>query len=604
MARSRIPFYFIYFLMITNFSCDYQLDKEYFKEVDKPDLNSIFIDLNEKNDTIAIFQSSQFKYKAEIGSKKIYKIVVYFDNKEITSFNSAEANFYLSSQNYKDGFYIMRLEMYTSSGTGSLGDKLGAEQIKFVREWIASIDRTIPQPVSITSIKQTNGTLEIKWERYTQHNFQAYVLRKYCFDPYFGVYLSCEQYEIKSKSQTNFNDLNFMGGIVRYELSVIGGGQPSSVTQKDFSFAFDPMLKHMWIDKKNVKLTWRKTPFFKNFQKYDLVVSGSPIDQFSITSINDTSIIFEPKIKFGSERSAIIKHFAQKEYTGMPQSIDNIGIGEKMPPFYQNNIIFNGDLNKYFIVQYVKDSDYKLVRVNGTTLAAEQELPVKLGAIAISENGEYFYLSSENSLKRLDPLTFQVIENFNDAGVVTSVSNNNLVSVAKFGASQLLKMPESSILKSWANPRIKVSPSGKLLFSENQLFEWDGISFRPKGTLGTLDGLFYVLFQGDEKVIIVLYNSIKVLNVSTMQIENTILKNDFNSQTVVYDSYSRLVGRFEPTESNQSGTYYLYDLNVSSPIRTFEIGFNDISYGIYHTLINNNLICSNGYILPLSFFYP
>src|SRR6185436_9326944 len=101
---------------------------------------------------------------------------------------------------------------------------------------------------------------------------------------------------------------------------------------------------------------------------------------------------------------------------------------------------------------------------------------------------------------------------------------------------------------------------------------------------------YYGLFKGDEKLILVYMSQIKVLDIGSMSIENTIATSEYYNQTVVYDPESDLIGRFEPIGYGDTGTYYLHSLTSPTPIKTFEIGYTQISYSIYDVLLNNNLL--------------
>ncbi len=163
-------------------------------------------------------------------------------------------------------------------------------------------------------------------------------------------------------------------------------------------------------------------------------------------------------------------------------------------------------------------------------------------------------------------------------------------------------MSDFTIIKSSAGPQT-LSPSGKFLLSNDKVLEWNGSSFIEKGSLDVTN-LYYGIFKGDEKLILVYMNKIKVVDMNTMIVENEITKGDFYSQTVVYDPISDLIGRFEPIGYGDTGIYFLYALNSPTPIKTFEIGYTEISRSVYDIILNNNLLCSNGYLVPLSFFYP
>ncbi len=600
MLKNRL---LTYLIISISFSCDYQPDKEFFKYIPLTELSGVAIDLN-KADTVYVFQSTELSYLAETGQKKIHSVIVYFDSKEVTRFNSAQASFYLSSLNYPDGIYSLKIEIYTSTGSNSLADILGSEQIKLTREWKAFIDRSTPKPVSITSISPNNGTLQLKWLPYNQYNFQSYMVRKYCYVPNFDFYQLCWSIELDEQNTTIFNDVTYMGGKVKYEIMVKGGFQNSEATQQAYEFVYDPELQFEWLNKQQVKFTWKKTPFYENFTGYKFGVFGLTNVVFNKETINDTTVTFEPDMKFGSTRAADLKVYSQSyDDDNAAKSKTILTFGKIIPSFYSKSIIYNKVLNKYFALQYVQQDDYKLIRIDGTTFNVEAEIPVgRSGGFSISENGEYLYVTSYTNTKRIDPNTFEVLATYDISGYSITVSDNHWISVLGQANNSLIRMSDFTIIKSSAGPQT-LSPSGKFLLSNDKVLEWNGSSFIEKGSLDVTN-LYYGIFKGDEKLILVYMNKIKVVDMNTMIVENEITKGDFYSQTVVYDPISDLIGRFEPIGYGDTGIYFLYALNSPTPIKTFEIGYTEISRSVYDIILNNNLLCSNGYLVPLSFFYP
>jgi hypothetical protein len=296
-------------------------------------------------------------------------------------------------------------------------------------------------------------------------------------------------------------------------------------------------------------------------------------------------------------------HGASVDEINAQRSTIDISVGQVMPAFYGKSISYSAPLNKYFAIQYVQEPNFNLVRINGSTLEVEQTLPAQHGAMGISENGQYLYVQTDNGLYQLDPLTFDELAHYNTTGYRVVVSDNNLVGLSRISGSSLIKMPENTILKSSTNQRIAMSPSGKYVLMGEELLEWNGANLIPSGTIDG-DGFYFGIFKDDEKLILVYADEIRVMDIETMAIENTISKGSSYSETIVYDPVSDMIGRFEPIGYGDTGTYYLYELDNPNAVKTFTIGNNQISYSIYHLLLNNHLLCSTGFIVPLLYFYP
>ncbi|HCW07250.1 MAG TPA: hypothetical protein DGG95_07795 [Cytophagales bacterium] len=380
----------------------------------------------------------------------------------------------------------------------------------------------------------------------------------------------------------------------------------SSRSQKNFSFNYDPSLQYEWVDKQNVKLTWRKAPLNKNFYSYEIqhLELGDYTGTYQ-TSINDTVATIPLANKFGTFAQVILTTLPQGGNTFGIQSVQNIPVGKSFPSFYQGNIVYNKTSNKYFALQSLAQESSNLIRIDGTSFQLEATL--RMGriasgkSIALSENGQYLYVSLADTIKEIDQNSLSVLSNHYFQGYsIISVSNTNLIATNSAGG-KLIKMPEFTVIQTSTNNDMVISPSGNYLNADKNIWKWNGASFDLLASNKQTD-LYGAQFENDQKLIIIDTDTVKVFDLSSFTVQNKIPVEWYTTSTVVYDPTSGFIGRLLSTNSGESGLYYLYNSDNSQPVKIIDVGYNNTSYGVYDIILNNNMICSNGCIVPLSFF--
>jgi hypothetical protein len=589
--------YLIGFLLLL-LSCDYEPDKEFFKVVEPPDPTGITINLSQEDDTVYVFNNTAFTFNGEAGQRKIYRVEVYFDDKLITTLDDGETVFHLSAVGFDDGVYPLRIEMFTASGSGSLADRVEAEQFKITRQWIAYIDRTVPIPVLFKTVAPHDGTLRVSWQRYGQHNFQSYSVAKYWKNPYFNTYSQIWSRDITDQNLTWLDDDTYMGGGVRYEIHVVGGDQQSTKNQIDFHSVYDPAIAYTWVDHTHIKLMWHKAPFASNLTRYEISVAPEIVTN---TVVTDTTTILDPGLVFGQEKQAWLKVYPHSDiYELSGVSMVNITRGKKIPKMLA--VTYNKSLGKYFALQEDANHELRLIRLDGETMEIEQESSFQVYRYSISDNGQHLYVGWGGTLKKVNPLSFDVIDSFDYNVVTLAVSDNNLVTVWTGSATHVLKMPENTIVATFGNGTSSMSKSKYVLYGE-QLYEWNGVALELKRTYAA--NVTSGLFVGDDKVILVYPDRFQTIDISAHATVSTISRGQYYvdyAEPPRYDPVSEYLGFFRTKPNSDKVMYYLYTLNNSVPTKSFELAAST-SYPLKeYLIINNTLICSTGFQLPLSDF--
>jgi hypothetical protein len=599
-------------VIIFLFSCDYEPGGEYFVERPQPDGTGLSLDLTDTSDTLFVFGNAEIRYHSITNNKPVKWFRAYLNDEEFGVHYLEAASVFLYTFSRPDGCYSLKLEMILSSGTGSLAEIKDKEEHRVERTYVLCIDNSKPDPTEITSIQRVDGTLEIKFEKYKRRNFQRYKIFKYDYNQFEKLYYPHWVREITDQDVTSFRDSTFIGGKVKYDVSVIAASQESDVRTKEFDDPYDPSPRWEWVDNKNIKLTWPRTKYYNNFTAYKVSFSYGSGDEreFTVSNVNDTIFSLDPQLTFGGYKQiAIIAYPALvNSYYGDVYGYSNeIFLGKSFPWYaadiYEDASIYNQTLNKHFALQHA-DFKAKLIRINATTYDVEQGIVVDSESdIRLSNNGQYLYICRGDVFTRLDPQTFSVIGTYDVSTLfgpsgghnwTSSVSNNNRLALTNAGGSYVLEMTDFSIIQEWPHESksIEISATGTFVVRGPEILKWNSTQYVLAGTVGSTAQRIFI--QNDDKVLLNKLDRIEVVNLNTIAVERTIaLEHGYNLR---YDPVSGLLGGYTDPYSSDPRRFYLYDLNSNQKIKDFSIGGGAV-------LMNNSLV-TPGFLLPLSYYYP
>lgn len=594
-------------LLITFFSCDFNPNGEYIVPLSPPDPSGISIELTQlTSDTLYLFARTEVFYKALAGNKPIKQIRATIGTESFGGTPSMQGSFFIETSQLSDGFHKMELEIVTSSGTGSLAEIREQETFRISRNYVVAVDKSRPDPVKITSIHKVDGTLEVVWEKYGKFNFEKYYLTKYYLYPGSGQYAIHWIKEINDKTVTSLRDSTYIGGKIKYTLSVIAGPQQSVPDEKYFEYPFDLSLTSEWADKTHIKFTWRKTPFYKNLTSYTVSFTGG-IDtrSFIIEQANDTTLTVDAQMTYAESKTISLVVYPVRPVTYHYDFIythTTFYHGSLFPTLFEYQPTYHPTLNKYFATSGNSNPVY-FFRINASTNMVEDTILTNSKEFAVSDNGQYLYLSEKNILTRYDPLDFSVkqtfdlstrtdINNYQDWRI--SISNTNKLAISDYGRSYVIDMNTFTVIQQWLHPgsgdnRITISPNGNYMIRQGKIYAWNGTQFIENGSTYNKNNISRYIFKNDEKLILGRGGMIDVIELATGTLEREITTKAYD---ITYDPVSNLMsGR------DSNNRIYIYSLDSSQPLTSFVVKGNIV-------LQNNQLIAGHGFILPLSFYYP
>lgn len=150
--------------------CEYELTKEYFRDLAKPaDTHTFVLNMNITQDTMFIYGKVNLSYNFDTNNLDVWEIQFSLNDKLIQSTKNTSGYITLNAGDYTAGIYKLKAIMYTHSGTTSIADNLGTESYKVEKEWILEINNNYTPIISKPVVSKTKeGFLKISWEKFNK----------------------------------------------------------------------------------------------------------------------------------------------------------------------------------------------------------------------------------------------------------------------------------------------------------------------------------------------------------------------------------------------------------------------------------------------------
>ncbi|HMG88499.1 MAG TPA: hypothetical protein VK589_00515 [Chryseolinea sp.] len=290
------------------------------------------------------------------------------------------------------GYVKATIRVMTRSGTQSLADRLGLEQIVFERSWTLKVFTRLPKEARAI-VRPEQGSLKVSWDKYNKQNFKAYkVIRIH------GSSYSVEK-TITDPDSTFYFDRAFVGGEVQYSIvtEVIYGGFSSGPFTTFDDQETPELVKYEPAGNGKLKLSWSSSRYPLNVRGYDILESNSPNGSgdliYSTNDPNDTSFLYLPR--FGQVGYINIYTYSKvNEYSNSVHSKNVEYVhGEKIEPY--ESIYFDPAGNKYF----VKTKNYlSAYTIDQNLFVAKTEVPEFMSSLDISKDGAEIFGVFEDQL--------------------------------------------------------------------------------------------------------------------------------------------------------------------------------------------------------------
>ena len=205
----------IVFLFTLLCSCEDELTKVYVRNIN-PNANAPYgqsVTLDLEGDTIYIYSNRTVNFTYNDNIHKLKAVIYTLDGKSDT-ITSNTGSFKIDYDNLYEGNHTLEVQTYTSSGTGSIADKIGVEGYVGTKKWTLIV---IKGSQNYYKASVDNGYLRLSWLEYTASELQNYIIYRV---------ISGNLVKIGTSQTNTFVDSTYVGEGATYKVSAISKSNP------------------------------------------------------------------------------------------------------------------------------------------------------------------------------------------------------------------------------------------------------------------------------------------------------------------------------------------------------------------------------------------
>jgi hypothetical protein len=388
--------------------CAFNSNDEYFNQLETPDSDNVaaslsLIDLVNYNqgDTIDLFGTTSFNFSLSGNHGAIESGTIFLGNGDSwTRLSNTNGNsFTINLKQLTNGIFVLRLELITKTGSGSLADAVGAEKFNLTLKWVVRVDLSLP-PLPVPTFSVEDGYLTLRWLPYSKSNFQYYEVKRTLWNG------SSVLYQINDKQTSTWRDEDYVGGYaapLKYTVSIITEpGKSTSVPiarqdPMDVSFSFNVLDSIITV-------RWRPTKFFGTFKDYRFVPNnGETVD---VTNFNDTTLTYKlSSVRFGGDSRVLFTTRSKSEVLPNYTILGTCKLGTPFNFKLAGRIKFNAYINSVIAV----NEDKKLLRLDEQFEPVEEIATLQSTGWAMPYPGQHIYAYSNNNIYRLNLVDKSVV---------------------------------------------------------------------------------------------------------------------------------------------------------------------------------------------------
>lgn len=425
---------FLFFLS----SCEYELEKENFRELHPVISASFNLNLSPERDTFNIFNTSEFSYNIETWG--LAMLGGYFTIGDTEWDISSDAGkFIINPVIFPPGYDTLCLTVITNSGTGSLADHLKMEGFIAQRKWLFLIDGR-PAPVITASWSVTDeGFLKVSWPVCNQFNLSYYELTGSIGNLFLNK-------KISDPSHCFYIDSCFVGGQANFRINsrVITNNQGAWGSILNLNLPYPQLLfEDLGVD--SLRIFWDRSKFNARYKLAD----GSKI---LFESSDDTTFtIANPGFGINKEYTLYtypdLHHKTDTLYTRRDIKKHTLGqnIAGNWPTYGYNHADRVVYTNTYDDILCHDISNMTLLRtfkIKNLSYQGQYSCPTNSSKVAaLSSEGIYIF---DN--KSLQAPVFYQHNSFGNSVDHFYLCDNDIVAIAQPVRYQLISIPERKLI--------------------------------------------------------------------------------------------------------------------------------------------------------------
>jgi len=403
-------------------SCDYELHEVPMNDKVKQPYEGppIQINLNGYHDTIKVGGRVNFSYSISGTNNKILAVEISIDNTILHQYvadNKQSFSFVLDPADLPNGQYNLHISVITSSGTGSIAEKLGGEGYQYELDWPILIDKAGPSgdyAISFEKVHSPEG-VKLTWTAFNHVNFFNYVV----YRQYRVVQQQPEAIAvIANPLQSYYIDLDFWEGQdAVYFVRIVTQNDHYDGSMCNFTDQLSG-LSATWHNNGTIDVRWNMAQNTASFGGYYVFTSYSdtPTETQLVSNPKDTSCTFQnPGLPNGINIyfAIIPKNLPAADYNNLKLYRFSASPPVYIPLFLKTCRVNNHD----FLLLSTQSKVYRYYphsQISDDTLAVSQTI---YELLSVSNDGNQFAIYDGKTFHIINTGDFHEVISFTDPSI-------------------------------------------------------------------------------------------------------------------------------------------------------------------------------------------
>lgn len=612
MTKSKIHLLPFALLILFFSSCSFQFSEDFFTDLEDQGSN-VLITIEPFEEGISLNAPRTVSYSFSSDPRhRLYSINVDIDGQGILGTQDRAGSFVVNTDALSEGEHTLRVRYQFSSGTGSLADLNDLERMEGSISYTFTVDKSSPDPVTLTDVDVSNGTIWIRWEDVVQQNFDEAVLLVY--DPEDNRILRQIELTPEDILVGEYNDILSTELELEYEIMLSNRYAESTGNRIGISLDY-PSLRGQVINDSQYRVLWTEHPLYGNFDFY--TYNMRPNNTFVELSNRGGELIVDDAPVFGQTEVHSLNLERESDFTYLHFVSGEMHFGET----------FESDHGENYVMSTSRNSIFTVVLDGGTTHNAPRDVIIhelNPETLEIITSRNYFTITDSFANLTVDPISNNLILDLSDSTYLIDVNTldilstwnaedystdiNNIHTYYRNGFVILEKLSRESLSIYDANTQnllyqsnieyqFFIADDGETFINNNAVYRWDGSTF-------------------NEALAINKIGNVSVHEAFFIPNQNIVVYSNINSNPVIYDyvadtsqSIPQLIGiddiKYDPVsdklclfkrdpDDSSNDIAHLYSLTngVEKQLKVFV----DFSTRYYHYL-NQKLISNQGLYL-------
>jgi hypothetical protein len=420
-------------LIATVFACTYSPDSEFINPIEPPQPSDFSISLNniDEGDTITLYGPGNFSYNINSAKGKVETVRITLGDKYVGQGNGNTGSFTINYPALQTGTWELKLGVISSSGNGSLADKMNVEKVELWKKWIVKIDVDPPTSRGLT-LTVENGYQVLRWTPYDKKNFVGYKL----IVSYPGL---SREFDFDDPKTSLWIDSAYVGFYQAKYQFYVTNSVSTLLQERIVAETLDFDVSYNAFDS-SVTLSLPKPKFYGAFGRYEIGENG--IARMQIENHNQTNVTFK-LLTVGFNYTANLSLGIFSKDPDHPNGFANKGVDKLVVPrkFYQPFKSYHYNVERNVIAAFRESGTTgQIVLLNPTTMVPLDSVNIHNGpSYSIPYRGNFVYYSRPKDLVQVNLITHEeksfpaITTTFGSGPSQITAANGEVVSYGWFG---------------------------------------------------------------------------------------------------------------------------------------------------------------------------